>query len=113
MGTIKGTDGEVLGTPLGASDIIKPGVDEVPGLILLGGSVVVSWVGNLEGEGNGEGDPLGNSEVTRVGNKLVISYGEVPGRLLVKFLWLEFGTEVVYCDGRDSSMNVVKIYGSG
>ena len=47
------------------------------------GSFEVTWVGNLEGAGNVEGDSLGNLEGTRVGNKLGIFDGEVPGIKLV------------------------------
>ena len=38
-----------------------------------------TWVDNLEGAGQGEFYTLDNSEGTRVGNKLDIYDGEVPG----------------------------------
>ena len=60
-------------------DRSKPGVDEGSQLVLSGSSFEVTQVGNLEGEGPGEGHPLDNSEGTRIGNKLGISDGEVPG----------------------------------
>ena len=69
----------MLGITLGAADIIKHCVDEGSGLVLSGGSFDVTCVGNLEGEGTGEGDPMGNSEGTRAGNKLGIYYGELKG----------------------------------
>ena len=61
------------------SDIIKPDVDKGSGIVLSGGSFGVTWVGNLESAGPGEGDPLVSSEVNRVGNKLGISDGEGLG----------------------------------
>ena len=48
-------------------------------MILSGGSVDFNSVGQLEGAETGEGEPQGNLEVTRVGNKLGISDGEVTG----------------------------------
>ena len=48
MGTIQGPDGELLGITLGTEDRRKPVVDEGSRLILSGGSVEVTWVGNLE-----------------------------------------------------------------
>ena len=39
-------------------------------LVLSGGSFEVTWVGNLEGVGLGESDPMGDSEGNRVRNKL-------------------------------------------
>ena len=38
----------MLGIVLGVSDRIKPGVDEVPRMVLSVGSFGVTWVGNLE-----------------------------------------------------------------
>ena len=58
-----------MGIMLVVADRSKPGVDEVLGQVLSGGSF---WVGNSESEGHVEGDPLYDSEVTRVGNKLGI-----------------------------------------
>ena len=46
---------------------------------LSGGSFYYDCYGKLESAGTGEGDPLVNSEGTRVGNKLGIYYGEVLG----------------------------------
>ena len=68
-----------MGITLGAADISEPGVDEGSGLVLSVVSFEVTWVSNIEGEGPGEGDPVGNSEVTRVGIILGISGGEVRG----------------------------------
>ena len=68
-----------MGITLGVSDRRKPGVDEVPVMVLSGGSFGVTWVDKLDSAGPGEGDPLGNSEGNRVGNTLGISYGEVMG----------------------------------
>ena len=48
-------------------------------LVLSGVSLEVNWVGNLEGAGPVDGDPLGNLEGTIVGNKVGISDGEVLG----------------------------------
>ena len=79
MGTIQGPDGEVLVIALLASDRRKTADDKLSGLVLSGVYIEVTWVGNLEGAGAGEGGPLGNSEGTRVGNILVIYYGAVPG----------------------------------
>ena len=67
---------------MGVADRIKPGVDEGSGIVLSGGSFWFTWVGNLDISVPIEGDPHGNSEGTRVGNKLVISYGEVLGIML-------------------------------
>ena len=50
----------------GAVDISKPGVDQELGLVLSGDLFEGNWVGNLEGEGPRDGDPLDNSEGTRV-----------------------------------------------
>ena len=72
----------MLGITLGVSDRSKPGVDKVSGLVLSGGYYGVTWVGNLESAGPGEGEPLNNPEGTRVGNKLGISDGEVLGIIL-------------------------------
>ena len=44
-------------------------------MVLSGGSFEVTQVGNLEITVTAKGDLLGNSEVTRVGNKLGMSYG--------------------------------------
>ena len=65
-----------MGIMLVVADRSKPGVDEVLGQVLSGGSF---WVGKIESEGHVEGDPLYDSEVTRVGNKLGIYYGEDLG----------------------------------
>ena len=83
MGRRQGIDGEALGITLGAADRSKPGVDEVSGLVLADGSGEVTWVGNLEVAGLVEGGPLGNLGGTRVGDKLGIYGGEVPGITLV------------------------------
>ena len=48
-------------------------------MVLLGGSVGVTWVGNLDSTGPGEVEPLVNSEVTMVGNIIGIYDGEVLG----------------------------------
>ena len=79
VGTIQGPDGEVLGITLVVADISKPGVDEGSGLFLLGGYFEDAFDGSLDSAGPGEGDPLGNSEVTMAGNKLCISDGEGLG----------------------------------
>ena len=50
----------MLGTTHGAAHRRKPGVDEVSGTVLSCGSFEDTWVGNLECEGTGEGDILGN-----------------------------------------------------
>ena len=60
----------MLGITLGSASRRKTVVDEGSGLVLSGGSFEVTWVGNLEGVGLGEGDPMGDSEGNRVGNKL-------------------------------------------
>ena len=52
-----------------AADRSKPGVDEGSGLVLSSGYFEVTWVGKLYSTGFGEGDPIGNSEGTRVVNK--------------------------------------------
>ena len=62
-----------------AADRRKPRVDEVSGMVLSGGSFEGTWDYNLESAGNIEGDPIVNSEVTGVGNKLGISDSKVPG----------------------------------
>ena len=62
---------------LGAADRGKTGIDEVSGMVLSGGLFEVTWVGNHEGAGSVEGDPVGNSEVIGVGNKLGIYDSEV------------------------------------
>ena len=72
----------MLGIALRAADKSEPGIDEESGLVLLCGSFEVTWVGNIEGAGPGEGDSLDNSEVTRVGNILGLSAGEVPRNTL-------------------------------
>ena len=41
-------------------------------MVLSSGSFEVTWVGNLEGSGPGNGDTLVNSEGNKVGNKLCI-----------------------------------------
>ena len=69
----------MLGITLGFLERIKPGVDYVSGMVLSGEYFGVTWVGNLESAGPGEGYPLGNSEGNRFGNKLGISDGEVLG----------------------------------
>ena len=66
-----------MGRKRGSADRIKPCVDEGSGLVLSGGAFEGTCVGNLECEGPGEGDPLGNSEGTMAVNKLGISDGEV------------------------------------
>ena len=106
-------------------------------MVLSSGSFQVTLVSNLESEGPGEGDPLGNSEVTSVGNKLGISDGEVigitlgiadrsklgvdkfPGQVLlggkvqcgslVQLLWVEVGTEVGPCDGMSDERDLWNI----
>ena len=60
----------MLDIPCGAIDRIIIKFDEGSGLVLSGGSFEVTWVGNLEGVGLGESDPMGDSEGNRVGNKL-------------------------------------------
>ena len=72
MGTIEVPDGEFLGSTLGYAGRSKPGVDEGSGVVLSGGSIEFTWVDNLEGAGPGGGEPLSNSEGTRVDNKLRI-----------------------------------------
>ena len=96
---------------MGATYRIKPGVDEILGLVLSGRSVEVTWVGNLEGSWYGDSEPLSNSKGTRVGNKLGISYGEVPGRSLSEFLWVAFVTKVGSCYGRSYGSDVGKLEG--
>ena len=61
-----------------SSNRIKPGVDEGSGLVLSGGYFEGTLIGNFEGAGPVEGYPLGNSEGTRVVNKLGIYDGGVP-----------------------------------
>ena len=61
-----------MGSTLGYADRSKPCVDEGSGVFLSGGSIEFTWVDNLEGSGPGGGEPLGNSEGTRVDNKLII-----------------------------------------
>ena len=46
-------------------------------MVLSGVSFQGTWVDKFEGAGPGEGDPLDNSEETRVENKLGIFYDEV------------------------------------
>ena len=53
IGTIQGTDGEVLGITSGSVDRRKPGVDEVSGLVLSGGPSEGTWVDNFEDAGPG------------------------------------------------------------
>ena len=55
-------------TTFGAADKRKPGVDEVLGMVLSGGYLGVTWVGNLDSAGPVERGPVGNSEETIVGN---------------------------------------------
>ena len=100
MGTIKVPDGYVLGITLGSEDINKPSVYEGSGMILSGGSIEVTWVGNLEVAGPEEGETRGNSEGNRFLNKIVIYDSEGMGRSIVELLWVEFGIEVGPCDGR-------------
>ena len=66
---MKVPDGEVLDIKLEAEDGRKPGIDEGSGMFLSSVSVEVNWVGNLEGVGPRDGEPLGNSEGTRDSNK--------------------------------------------
>ena len=61
-----------MGIILGDAYRSKPGVDEGSGVVLSGGSIEFTWVDNLEGAGPGGGEPLSNSEGTRVDNKLII-----------------------------------------
>ena len=51
----------MLGITRGYTDRSKPGVDEVTGLVLSGGSFEVTWDGNLEFVDTGQGDLLGVS----------------------------------------------------
>ena len=69
----------MLGITQGAAERIKPGVDEGSGLVVSGGSFEGTFFSYLEGSGLLEGDPVGNLEVTRVGNKVIIFYVEVLG----------------------------------
>ena len=69
----------MLGITLRSAEINKLGVDEGSGMILSDVSIEVTWVGNIEGAGPGEGEPWVNSVVNRVGNKLGVSDGEVTG----------------------------------
>ena len=46
---------------LGDADRSKPDVDELTWLVLSGGSIEVTWVGNLEGVGPDDSDYLINS----------------------------------------------------
>ena len=80
-------------------------------MVLSGVSVDINWVGNIQGAGPGEGEPLDNSEGTRFGNKQGIYYVEVPCRSRVEFLWVEFGTFVVPCDGRAAGIGIEKLQG--
>ena len=61
-----------MGITLVASYRSKPSSDEESGLVLSVDSFEVTWVGNLEGSGPGNGDTLVNSEGNKVGNKLCI-----------------------------------------
>ena len=79
---MQGIDGEVLGITSGVKDRRKPGGDKVSGMVLSGGSVQVTWVGNIEGEGTREVETIGSIE-GKVGNKLVISDGEEPGTTII------------------------------
>ena len=68
-----------MGVKLGSADRSKSVVDEVSRMFFSGDYFGVTWVANLEGAGTGEGDLMNSSELTMVGNKLGINYGEVLG----------------------------------
>ena len=61
----------------------EPGVDEGSGMVFPGGFFGVTWYGNLDSAGPGEGGTMCGSEGTRVGNKLVIFDSEVLGITLI------------------------------
>ena len=97
----------------------KPGVDEVPGLVLSDGYFGSSWDGKIYGEGTGEGDPTGISQVIEDaviqgpdGEVLGTTNG-VSGRRknggssMGKALGIELGTEGGYYDGT-SDGNIVR-----
>ena len=56
---------------LGVSERIKPGVDEIPGLVLLCSSFGVTWVGNKLGSSGGEvmGITLGVADIRKIGDE--------------------------------------------